>query len=163
MNQPAAFLLPQCSELDLSRLARPRPIGVYFLVDAGEIVYVGQSEDVDARIALHVAAEEKRFNRAFWIATPVSELAATEGAFIRALNPRYCWTAPVDVGRDAEMLARFGLVPNDIARAAFIARRRAVRCGADQSAGRARRRRHRARRREAVRRALWLAVAELAA
>jgi hypothetical protein len=37
--------------------------GVYFLLHDDEIVYVGQSTDVDSRIAQHRKAESKLFNR----------------------------------------------------------------------------------------------------
>lgn len=58
--------------------------GVYFLVAHGEVVYVGQSTNVYARIGAHT---DKFFQDVFWFPVPVSELDAVEGAFIRLLRP----------------------------------------------------------------------------
>ena len=60
--------------------------GVYFLLDGEEVVYVGQSVNVYARVANH--RESKRFATAICIPVPRDELDAVESAFIRRLRPR---------------------------------------------------------------------------
>ena len=61
--------------------------GVYFLCSKGEVVYVGQSVNVPNRIGQHFG--NKTFDMAFFMRLPESDLDFVEGAFIRALEPRY--------------------------------------------------------------------------
>lgn len=133
MTSPLRLIAGRCREIDLGRIASPRPTGVYFLVDGDEIVYVGQTADLEVRIAMHLEAGLKRFDRAFWIELPADQLDAHEGAFIRALNPRYCLAAPADVGTDGAVLAAYGLTVDPEAR--FEGRRRHWRRG-DRAVGR---------------------------
>jgi excinuclease UvrABC nuclease subunit len=65
--------------------------GVYFLCDADEVVYVGQSVAVLSRIMTHVMERNKRFDpdRIFFLPVPQSELLRAEGEFIRLLKPKY--------------------------------------------------------------------------
>jgi len=63
----------------------PRVSGIYFLVRAGVIVYVGQSVDVHTRVLAHRAS--KQFDSAFFWPVPAAELCKVEGAFIRILKP----------------------------------------------------------------------------
>ena len=48
--------------------------GVYFLCQGAEIVYIGQSKFVQARIDTHLADPEKQFDRAYLMPVPESEL-----------------------------------------------------------------------------------------
>lgn len=64
-------------------------VGVYFLVYYDEVVYVGQSTNVTARIATHRNDGSKIFDRAFLLPVPQSELLTVESAFIKALKPKY--------------------------------------------------------------------------
>lgn len=114
----------RCREVDLGGLTRPRPTGVYLLILDGIVVYVGQSTDVEMRIALHLKEDTKVFDRAIWIELDRSELDAYEGALIRVFDPRYSYGAPVDIGRDDEVLAKLGLTTDEDARRSFAARRR---------------------------------------
>lgn len=127
-------------------VARTRLVGIYILVLDGDIVYVGQSRDIESRIALHRNHGTTDFDRAFWIEVPAEELDAYEGALIRGLSPRACCSAPRDKGRDAEILARFGIAPDPVRRAEFM-KRRAARWPyrAKRNAQAARRRHRRAR------------------
>lgn len=112
--------------IDITAL-RSRWVGIYFLISKGEIVYVGQSGDVDSRIAGHLRAtkkNKKEFDSAFWIEVSEHDLGPYEGAFIRALAPRYNCTAPKDVGRDVEILALFGMAPSENASTIFFARQK---------------------------------------
>lgn len=121
-----------------------RLAGVYFLLLNEELVYIGQSGDIPARIAGHLAQRDKpvtrvgwpqkgdkpnryckEFDRALWIEVPLVDLNAYEGAFIRALAPPLNFSAPTDVGRDVEILNTFGLSLNDDALRQFEARRHA--------------------------------------
>lgn len=100
-------------------IKRPRVSAVYFLIRDDEIVYIGQSCDIEARLELHIVCRQARdryykdFDRAAWIAVPIGELDAVEGALIRALRPEYNGSAPAYCGRDNEILARFGIEPHE--------------------------------------------------
>lgn len=88
----------------------PMISGVYFLVFDDVVVYVGQSIHVMARVAWHT--RDKIFDRAFYVPVDPKELDAVEGAFIRALAPK--WNGRTDVGKssdDAAVLAKYGWPP----------------------------------------------------
>lgn len=61
--------------------------GVYFLCSGDEVVYVGQSIAPMSRLAQHRMDREKKFDRAYLLPTPPSEMNDVEGAFIRHLRP----------------------------------------------------------------------------
>jgi hypothetical protein len=69
--------------------------GVYFLCLGDEVVYVGQSVNVPARIMTHINESRrpagKRFDplRIFYLPVPGSELSRIESEFIGKLQPEY--------------------------------------------------------------------------
>ena len=69
--------------------------GVYFLCLGDEVVYVGQSVNVPARIMSHIYESRrpagKTFDHAriFYLPVPESELLRLESEFIHRLRPRY--------------------------------------------------------------------------
>lgn len=64
--------------------------GIYFLIDAAEIVYVGQSTDVLTRIASHMRdASEKRFSSFSVLETAKDDLGRVEALYIAKFSPRY--------------------------------------------------------------------------
>lgn len=63
--------------------------GVYFLVSAGTVVYVGQSTTPRSRIANHIQAGEKQFDDAWIRHCDVGELDTLESMFIHHLQPKY--------------------------------------------------------------------------
>lgn len=107
-----------CREFDLTRLKSDRPTSIYFLIVAGEIMYVGQTTNIDQRIALHINAG-REFDRVLYFVVEAPDADAYEGALIRALNPTWSRRAPVDRGRDIEVLATLGLQPDATASEAF--------------------------------------------
>jgi hypothetical protein len=58
---------------------------VYFLVRGGNVVYVGQTVSIEARMAAHRASKE--FDNAFYLNVPESILLEVETAFIKSLRP----------------------------------------------------------------------------
>jgi len=76
--------------------------GIYYLTDeAGEIVYVGQSGDIRARIATHRREGKKTFKEAyFWRCLSPSDRLAYEGILILASRARY--NRSVNIGLSAE-------------------------------------------------------------
>jgi len=58
--------------------------GIYFLCLGEDVVYVGQSKNVFARLSGH---REKDFDRVFFVRVAESQLDAVEMKFIKALNP----------------------------------------------------------------------------
>jgi hypothetical protein len=100
-----------------------RPCGVYLLISSGQIVYVGSTSNIEARIQSHLmrrkprvnepARPPKTFDRVIWIRLPREDVLAYEGALIRSLRPPLSVRSPAPVGRDIEILARLGLPPHD--------------------------------------------------
>lgn len=90
---------PQMAELsDIVSCAAPLEggCGIYFLQRAtpsgAEIVYVGQSVNVHARVATHAAEERKRFDAWSWVECHQSQLDLMESLYIH-------WLRPVEQGR----------------------------------------------------------------
>lgn len=60
--------------------------GIYFLCKEGQLIYVGQSTNIPARIATH-RGSGKSFTHAYWIPCPRDQMDEVEGALIRHLKP----------------------------------------------------------------------------
>jgi hypothetical protein len=60
---------------------------VYFLLRAGTVVYVGQSNSIHSRISQH--RTDKEFDRVLYMPVPAEELDIVEDRFISALKPPY--------------------------------------------------------------------------
>lgn len=60
--------------------------GVYFLIHDGQIMYVGQSVNIDGRLGGH-RLMRRNFDRYHWIACAREELNALERAYIDAFLP----------------------------------------------------------------------------
>jgi hypothetical protein len=109
----------------------PRYVGIYFLLDGDEIVYVGQSTNVLGRIPAHRARRNHKherhrmqWDRAAWLPLAEHDLDAYEGALIRRLTPRYNAGAPSDTTRDVEICDALNLPAPDLARLAVFLERR---------------------------------------
>ena len=65
--------------------------GVYFLIQDGQVVYVGQSVSVETRIRDHAnnKYEIKVFDRYAYIPCEKQQLDVLESLYIHALNPKY--------------------------------------------------------------------------
>ena len=61
------------------------PPCVYFLTRAGDVVYVGQTTNLRARMKAH--RREKDFENVFYLPAPECELDEIEGSLIRTLKP----------------------------------------------------------------------------
>jgi hypothetical protein len=77
-----------CSELQRWGLAFP---AVYFLILGNDIVYVGETKNLFARIGAHRMKNHIPFNDVFWMPAPVEakERRRLESLFIRLCKPRY--------------------------------------------------------------------------
>ena len=81
--------------------------GIYFLCYKQEVVYVGQSVNITARITAHAG---KTFDRVFFLPWPKDDLDRVEGAFIRTLRAPLNMTvrgapaAPASRQDDAEVI-----------------------------------------------------------
>lgn len=62
--------------------------GIYFLIDQEEIVYIGQSRNVMARLAVHDADTTKDFNEASWLSCSPEMLNELEARFIFTFRPK---------------------------------------------------------------------------
>ena len=63
--------------------------GIYFLVSNNEVVYVGQSKNIDARIYSHKKEQLKEFENVFILTVPSRDLDHVEINFIKILKPKY--------------------------------------------------------------------------
>lgn len=71
--------LSDCPSIDI-------PPCVYFLIDSGAVVYVGQSRHLPSRLAQHTQGG-KRWERVLFMPVPESELLRVEAQWISALQP----------------------------------------------------------------------------
>lgn len=69
--------------------------GVYFLIDEGRVVYVGESGNVHARVACHIRDGGKDFTRIHIIPCNEAERRTLEKAYIKKFNPplNVFWTS----------------------------------------------------------------------
>lgn len=63
--------------------------GVYFLIDGGEIVYVGRSDNIADRIGAHVAAKRMVFDRVLTVPANGLDQERLEQRYIAAFTPKY--------------------------------------------------------------------------
>lgn len=65
--------------------------GIYFLCDGDEVVYVGQSVCVLARLGTHVTEGKKTFDhdRVFFLPCPIASLNTVEQHLIETMKPKY--------------------------------------------------------------------------
>jgi hypothetical protein len=95
-------------------------VGVYFLIDRDEVVYIGQSVNVQARVDAHAFYNQRHenwypehiraFDRAIWMKLPAGEIKVFEAALIRLLRPRHNVMVPRGAPeRDGAILSALGL------------------------------------------------------
>jgi len=70
-------------------------IGVYFLLQDDEVVYIGKSNDALRRLSQHRAENQKTFNRVFMVRCQLVELDRLEALYIDKYRPKYNTTIPV--------------------------------------------------------------------
>jgi len=63
--------------------------GVYFLINNGEIVYVGQSVNIWGRLGTHFNDNLKEFDRIAYVLVDKEDLNRVEAAYIRKFQPKY--------------------------------------------------------------------------
>lgn len=79
-------------------------VGVYFLIAGTEVVYVGQSRNVCARIQAHVG--NKIFDKIAVLRVEAAELDFVESVYIHALGPRLNGPPPKSLAQLAEFNAK---------------------------------------------------------
>jgi len=79
------------SKLQVLKLAKPPIIrGVYFLIYAEKIVYVGSCQDVYSRIYLHKSNYKVRFSKSSYLVVGENEdLLSIEKTYIEKFTPMY--------------------------------------------------------------------------
>ena len=74
-------------------LKRAKPVesfcGLYFLIQKNEIVYIGQSLNVIARVHAHSGNKRKPFDSFAWLSCNKNELNEMETAYISFFEPIY--------------------------------------------------------------------------
>ena len=68
--------------------------GIYFLINEGEVVYVGQSVNVMARVAAHKIEGKKKFTHYYFYKADVTNLNECEAMEIVRYNPLYNGNLP---------------------------------------------------------------------
>lgn len=84
--------------------SKPQRFMIYVLLRDDEPVYVGQTSNLEARIAQH--AKNKGFNRYWCTEVQEREMSLLEARYIVALNPRMNMTMPSQVEFVTEATAR---------------------------------------------------------
>lgn len=84
----------------------PSRPGIYFLVLAGRVVYVGQAVDIGQRIKSHYSTREKQFDSAYFVPCDYERLSLLEMQFIHLLQPQYNSAASRSQAADWERAAR---------------------------------------------------------
>lgn len=64
-------------------------VGVYFLLDGGEIVYVGMTTNFTLRLKQHVDNPEKQFSRYYFHPCKLENIAMVESFYMDLFNPKY--------------------------------------------------------------------------
>lgn len=79
------------------QMARPvvDACGIYFLVHQDDVVYVGKSLNVYARVQQHLQQQSKSFDRWCFFSCPPADLDRLEGYYIKAIRPLHNVTYPV--------------------------------------------------------------------
>jgi hypothetical protein len=86
VKEVCQWAVPNSLSMVADRLIEvPEVSGIYFLINQGEVIYVGQSHNVAARILGH---KNKIFDRAFVLPCPLSKMNETEAAFIGIFKPK---------------------------------------------------------------------------
>jgi hypothetical protein len=75
-------------ELKRNSVPLQKLCGVYFLFSGDEIVYIGQSRNVPARVQHHMGSD-KEFDRYSHIVLPADSLNEWESFYIHLFQPRY--------------------------------------------------------------------------
>lgn len=63
-------------------------VGVYFLINGNELVYIGQSTDMAKRITAHKNEKRITFNRYSFVECGIDELDIIESLYIHAYRPK---------------------------------------------------------------------------
>lgn len=66
---------------------KPTRCGVYFLLDGGRVVYVGQAKNVNQRLKMHKIDPDKAFDSYAWVACEEEHLDTLEALYIMSLRP----------------------------------------------------------------------------
>lgn len=78
------------SVADIQHHAQPAVLeGVYFLLNQGEVVYVGRSDHIFDRIATHVVLGRIEFDSYHWVPATGLYQARLEQVYIGQLSPKY--------------------------------------------------------------------------
>lgn len=105
-----------------------RIIGIYFLLDGDSVVYVGQSENILARVTAHLYGRN-RFNNYAYIRCELNELDKLESYYIAKFQP-YLKNAAMPKGGDwqtLKVIARRLFHPEEIFKCVAKPRREADR------------------------------------
>jgi hypothetical protein len=82
-------------EIVAAAIQRTAVCGVYFLIDLGQVVYVGQSENLHKRLSDHIRQKEKQFDSFHFVECHPALINELEHSYIASLQPKY--NALVDI------------------------------------------------------------------
>lgn len=94
LRAKTGFSLDPSGLLDLSFLRSKSEIydrvaGVYFLLSDGEVVYVGQSVDCNARLSAHFREGTKAFDSSYILRSDPRDLIELEALYIQKFRPKF--------------------------------------------------------------------------
>jgi len=91
--KPSEIFVPDrvLSKDEILKRSNPfkRICGIYFLISANKIVYIGQSVDIYSRVAGHKKEGKKRFSRMAYIEASVEKIGGLEMAYKSEYKPKY--------------------------------------------------------------------------
>ena len=87
---PKEYALLEADEIVSGSISRKQGLpGIYFLINGNEVVYVGQTKNLHARIYQHRVETKKAFTRYFLLPCEPAELTPLESRYIAKFKPRY--------------------------------------------------------------------------
>jgi len=91
---PLQILKSKREILDNSKPFKPH-CGIYFLIQNNEIVYIGQSVNIEARVGQHWNENAKSFSRVAFILCAKEDLNNMESLYIDYIKPKYNGNIPI--------------------------------------------------------------------
>ena len=92
---------------------------VYVLTHDGEVVYVGQTIAIMARMGVHIRDEFKQFDRVWYLEVETGTARNVESALIKCLKPKYntksLYHNDSFTMREKEALCKCNLLPKPVA------------------------------------------------
>jgi len=95
LSQPPLHIMKSKKEIMDNAKIFDLKCGIYFLINNGEIVYIGQSVNFESRIASHIKDNEKQFTHYSYDICQEKDLTIMEALYIKYFSPVYNKSSPM--------------------------------------------------------------------